>query len=404
MQPTYINPEIKTTMLLDNYKNDAVKRKIVTYYIYNGNSTITDLSKELNLSIPTIAKIVNEMCTNGIINEYGKLETSEGRRPNLYGLNPEAGYFLGVDIKSASLNIGLINFKGDMVELSQNLPYKFENTEQAIDTLCESVCKFMDKLDIEIDKIQNVCVNISGRVNPDTGYSYSVFNFSEIPLTKILEDKIGLPVFIENDSRGMAYGELIQGCVKGEKDVLFINVSWGLGMGIIINRELYKGKSGFAGEFGHIPMFKNEILCHCGKKGCLETEVSGRALYRIVLERLKNGETSILTRNGKDSFTMQDIIRATVHEDLLCIDIVEKMGEKLGTAIAVLINIFNPELVVVGGTLSLTGDFLLQPVQTAVRKYSLNLVNRDTKIVLSKLKDKAGVIGACMMARNHIFE
>lgn len=391
-------------MLLTNYKSDTVKRKIITYYIYNGNSTITDLSKELDLSIPTTTKIINDMCSIGLINEYGKLETSEGRRPNLYGLNPEAGYFVGVDIKSSSLNIGLVNFKGDMVDLSQNVPYAFENNEASIEALYTEVCKFIDRLDVERSKIQNVFVTISGRVNPDTGYSYSVFNFSEIPLTKVLEDRIGLPVFIENDSRAMAYGELMQGCVKGESDVLFINVSWGLGMGIIIDRKLYKGKSGFSGEIGHVPTFRNEILCHCGKKGCLETEVSGRALHRIVTERIKNGENSILTQNGTEDYTVKDIIQATLNEDVLCIDVVEKMGEKLGSAIAALINVFNPELVVIGGTLSLTGDYLLLPVRTAVRKYSLNLVNRDTSIVLSKLKDKAGVVGACLLGRNNVFE
>lgn len=392
------------TMLLTDSKNNTARKKIVAYYIYNGNSTITDLSKELDLSIPTTTKLINEMYESGIVHEYGKLETGEGRRPNLYGLNPDAGYFLGVDIRYTALDIGLINFKGDMVELRQNIPYKFENSQESIDALCAGIQKFMENLEVPRDKIVNVSVNISGRVNPDTGYSYSTFAFSEIPLTKILEDKVGLPVFIENDSRAMAYGELMQGCVKGENDILFINVSWGLGMGIVIDRKLYKGKSGFSGEFGHVPVFDNEILCHCGKKGCLETEVSGRALYRIVNERIKKGETSILTGTGKTDYTLQDILDAINHEDVLCIDVVEEMGAKLGTAVAGLINIFNPELVVIGGKLSLTGDYILQPVRTAVRKYSLNLVNRDTTIILSKLKDKVGVVGACMLARKHVLE
>lgn len=386
-------------------RNSNIKKNIITYFIDNGNSTITELSKELNLSIPTTTKFVNDMCSKGYLNEFGKLETNEGRRPNLYGINPDSGFFVGVDIKKFSIDLGLMNFKGDMVERREGIPYQSGNTPEALETLCQIIQKFIHKSDIEPDRILNININLSGRVNPETGYCYSIFNFDEAPLTKILSDKLDMTVSIENDSRAMAYGEYIKGCVKGEKNVLFINASWGLGMGIIIDGKLYYGKSGFSGEFGHIHTFNNEILCHCGKKGCLETEVSGLALYRIVNERINNGESSILTRNKKEKpYSLEDIIKATNKEDLLCIDVVERIGSQLGDAVAGLINIFNPELVIIGGTLSLTGDYLLQPIKTSVRKYSLNLVNKDTVITLSKLKDKAGVTGACMLARNHILE
>ena len=105
-------------------KNALLKKRIITHYIYNGSSTITDLSKELDLSVPTVTKFISEMCDDGYINDYGKLETSGGRHPSLYGLNPESGYFIGVDIKKFAINIGLINFKGDMVVLKMNLPRK----------------------------------------------------------------------------------------------------------------------------------------------------------------------------------------------------------------------------------------------------------------------------------------
>ena len=179
------------------------------------------------------------------------------------------------------------------------------------------------------------------------------------------------------------------------------------GIGIIIDGKIYTGKSGFSGEFGHINVFDNEILCHCGKKGCLETEASGSAIYRILQERIKNGECSILsnrTNNQELPLTLDEIISAVNKEDLLCIEIVEEIGQKLGKQIAGLINIFNPELVIIGGTLSLTDDYIAQPIKTAIRKYSLNLVNQDSAITVSKLKDKAGVVGACMLARSRMFE
>ena len=357
-------------------KNALIKKRIITHYIYNGSSTITDLSKELDLSIPTVTKFIGEMYEDGYINDYGKLETSGGRHPSLYGLNPESGYFIGVDIKRFAVNIGLINFKGDMMELKMNIPYKFENTPEAKEELCRLI-------------------------------SFSQFNFSERPLAEVLTEKIGYQVCIDNDTRAMTYGEYLQGCVKGEKNIIFVNVSWGLGIGIIIDGKVYTGKSGFSGEFGHINVFDNEILCHCGKKGCLETEASGSALYRILLERVRKGESSILSDridSQNCSLTLDEIIEAVNKEDLLCIEIVEEIGQKLGKQIAGLINILNPELVIIGGTLSLTEDYITQPIKTAIKKYSLNLVNQDTVITVSKLKDKAGVVGACMLARSRMFE
>lgn len=388
-------------------KNALLKKRIITHYIYNGSSTITDLAKELDLSVPTVTKFISEMCEEGYINDYGKLETSGGRHPSIYGLNPESGYFIGVDIKKFAINIGLINFKGDMLELNMNIPYKFENTQEALEKLCDLIKNFIKETEVNKDKIMNICINISGRVNPESGYSFSMFNFSEQPLAEVLAKKIGFPVCIDNDTRAMTYGEYMKGNVTGEKNIIFVNISWGLGIGIIIDGKIYTGKSGFSGEFGHVNVFDNEIICHCGKKGCLETEASGSAFHRIFLERIKNGETSILSNRLKEKnkpLTLDELIEAACKEDPLCIEIVEEIGQKLGKQIAGLINIFNPEMVIIGGTLSLTGDYITQPIKTAVRKYSLNLVNKDSVIVTSKLKDKAGIIGACMLARSRMFE
>lgn len=383
------------------------KKQIIKYYIYNVSSTITDLSKSLDLSIPTITKFINEMSEEGYIHKYGKLETNGGRHPTLYGLNPQSGYFIGVDFKKDEICIGTINFNGDLIDIKNDIPYKIENTQEALNRLCHIIKKYIALLTIDKEKIISICVNISGRVNPDSGYSYSIFNFSEQPLTEYMTEQIGIKVYIDNDSRAMTYGEYIKGCINGEKNVLFFNISWGLGLGIIIDGKLYKGKSGFSGEFGHINAFDNEILCHCGKKGCLETEVSGHAFLRILIERIKNGENSICAKKlkqGNENLTLEDVIQAVLKEDLLCIEILEEIGQKLGKQIASLINLFNPELVVIGGSLSQTEDYILQPIKTAVKKYSLNLVNKDTIIKTSKLKDNAGVIGACMIARSKMYE
>ncbi|MCD7815407.1 MAG: ROK family transcriptional regulator [Bacteroides sp.] len=388
-------------------KSAVTKKRIITYYMYNRSSTIPDLAKELDLSVPTVTKFITEMCEEGFIVNYGKLETGEGRPPTLYGPNADSGYFIGVDVRKTDLNIGLMNFTGDIIDEWLNVPFRLVNTPEALNMLCGQIQAFIDDNATLRDKILQVGVNISGRVNPDLGYSFSLFNFEERSLNEVLTEKIGIPVSIDNDTRAMTYGECMKGVVKGEKNIVFVNLSWGLGVGLVINGQLYAGKSGFSGELGHFSVFDNEILCHCGKKGCLETEVSGMALYRKLCEQVAEGKSSILSERilaAKESVTLDDIIKATNKEDLLCIELVEEIGMLLGRYLAGVINLLNPELVIIGGSLSATEDYILLPVKGAIRKYTLNLVNKDSSVVLSKLKDKAGMIGACLLVRSKLFE
>lgn len=387
-------------------KNALLKINILQYYINNGENNLADLAKEMNLSIPTVSKLVNELIEEGYVIDFGKQETNGGRRPSIYGLNPDSGYFVGVDLKRFRINLALINFKGEMIDSKLSIPFNYENTQESFDSVCEIIDDFVNQLSIPKSKILSVGINISGRVNTQTGMSYSYYFFKEEPLTEIFQQRLGLHVTIDNDSRAMAYGEFMKGDVKNEKNVLFVNVSWGLGLGIIVNGKLYYGKSGFSGEFGHMSAFENEILCHCGKKGCLETQASGSYIYRKFIEKVKEGNSSILAGRIKkgESITQEDILEAVLNEDMLAIELVEEVGYTLGKHIAGLINLFNPELVIIGGVVSMTGDYLLLPIKSAVKKYSLNLVNKDTTIKLSKLGDLAGVIGACMLARSKMLE
>lgn len=202
----------------------------------------------------------------------------------------------------------------------------------------------------------------------------------------------------------MAYGEFHKGVVKNEKNVLFVNIDYGLGLGILIDGKVYYGKSGFSGEFGHIPLFDNEIICHCGKKGCLETEASGRALLRMFSKKIQDGSVSNIVQETTDAenLTIADIIEGTRQEDVLAIELISKIGYNLGRGIAVLINLYNPELVVLGGSLTATGDYLYLTTKIALNKYSLSLVNSDSKLSVSRLKEKAGIIGSALIARNRV--
>jgi glucokinase-like ROK family protein len=387
------------------FKNLDLKKKILNYFASYGNGTLTELSKKINISTPKTNELVNELIDLGLVKDYGKTGSSVGRRPNLYGLNPDSVYFVGVEVKKDFINIGVINFSKDLIKSSEKIPYKLENEIASLDELCAIINSFINEIAIDRKKILGLGINLGGRINYKTGYSYSYFYFNDTPLSETIQEKVGIPTYLENDSRAMAFGEFSCGAVSGEKNVLFINIDHGIGMGLMIGGELYYGKSGFSGEFGHIPIFNNEIICHCGKKGCLETEASGRALIKAFKQKLQDGASSIVTKGGKnmDDIHLEDLIQAAKNDDVLAIELIGRIGEKIGRGIALLINLFNPELIIIGGSLSATGDIIKLPIQSAINKYSLSIVNNDTEIKTSALGEKAGVMGACLLVREKLF-
>ena len=385
-------------------KNAILKKQIIALCINEGDYSIADLSKELNTSIPTITKLVGELIEEGFLVDMGKQGTSGGRRPSIYGLNPSAGYFVGTEVRRRSINIAVTNFKGQLLEYQEEAPFTLMNSEASFKELCSYILDMLGKVDIAPEDVLAYGFNLSGRVNNETGYCFSYFIGEDRPIASFLEDELKRPVYVENDSRAMTYGEYICGVANDEDDMLFINVSWGLGMGMVSDGKLSYGKSGFSGEIGHFPLLDNDQICHCGKTGCLETGASGSAIHRIFMEKLAEGRASLLSdkhAEGKD-ITLDDILNAVNEEDVLAIEVVEEIGSVLGRAIAGLINIFNPELVVIGGIVSKVKEYLLLPIKSAIQKHSLNMVNKDTTIKFSKLGEKAGPIGACMLSRSKL--
>ena len=383
------------------------KKVILRHFANNGNATLPDLSKELNVGVPKVTSLVNELISEGMIKDYGKIESTGGRKPNLYGIVPDSAFFIGVDVKQSHINIGMSDLQKNLVRISEKLPFKLDNTPESLASLCSYIQDFIEKLDVPAERVLGIGINLSGRINYTTGHSYSFFHFDDNPLASVIREKVGIPVFLENDSRAMAYGEFCAGVVEQEKDVLFLNLDYGIGVGILFDGQVYYGKSGYAGEVGHIPIFDNERICHCGKKGCLETEASGWALTRMFQEKLASGSSSVLTsvRGIKpEDVTMDDIIEAALNDDVLAIELIARVGENLGRGIAALINVLNPEMIVLGGSLVSTGDYLYLPIKTALNKYSLSLVNNDSKLKISTLGERAGILGACLLVRDRLLE
>ena len=396
---------MRTTFLdkKDN-KNSILKKTILRLCIESGEYSIAALSEQINTSVPTVTKLIGELMDEGFMIELGKSGTSGGRRPSIYGLNPEAGYFIGLDIRHTHASIAVTDFKGGLVCFEDNIPFVLEIDEACLHTISRNIRDFFVKHDLEWNRVLGMGISVAGRVNPKTGYS-NLYSFDpDRPINKILSEDLDIPVVIENDSRAMTYGEFLSGVVKKEQNVLFVNVSWGLGMGMILDGRLYYGTSGYSGEFGHFPLLNNDQICRCGKVGCLETGASGSALVRMITEQLQAGRASSLSRHFRDQgkVNLNDIFQAIQEEDILTIETIEKIGSNLGRGLAGLINVFNPQLVVIGGKMATAGDYLLLSVRSAVKRHAQTIANQDTAIKFSKLRNQAAPIGDCMLSRSHL--
>lgn len=382
------------------------KKTILNLCLNQGGLSVADLSRELGTSIPKVTRILNEMMQEGYLTELGKQESTTGRKPVLYGLNPEAGYFVGIDVAMSSISIAVTDFPGHVVLFQDDIPFVLEGKEESVEEFCRFVQEYLEQSSVNQEKVRAYGINLTGRVNHNTGYSYSYFIGEEKPIRDLLQKGFGKYVSIENDSRAMAYGEYMTSFSHEEDTCLFLNVSWGLGMGMILDGKLFNGKNGFSGEIGHSPTLDNNVFCRCGKVGCLETGASGIALQRLVCEKLAEERASILLPNYKkgEKITLNEILDAVKKEDVVAIECIEEVGATLGRAVASLINIFNPGLVVIGGRLSVTERYLMPPLKSAVNKYSLNLVSSNTVIKASRLGREAGAIGASLLSKSRLLD
>lgn len=389
--------------IIPHTKWSASKTALLNLLIEHGGQTIAELSSSLGVSVPYTTKTLNELIEDGLIEVTGKKDNYSKRAPKIYDLIATSGYFLGIDTGKQSLTFGICDFCGNMVAEPELIHFDYQDTPECFDRFINLINEYIQRSGIARSQIKKACMSIGGRVNPEIGCAYNYFTCTEMPLAEALTERLDLPFCIDNDTRCMTYGEYLKGVCKGLRNIIFVNVSWGIGIGIIFDGKLYLGKSGFSGEIGHMHIYNNDIICHCGKTGCMETETSGSALLRKMKEALENGGTSVLSdkvKNQHQELTLQDILDAIKKEDVLSIETLQKVAVELGTNLAGIINIFNPEMLVIGGDLSVTGAYLTQPICMGIKKFSLNMVNEDSQVAASTLKEHAGLVGACLMARS----
>jgi predicted NBD/HSP70 family sugar kinase len=386
------------------YKDHSRRKRIIERLSGLEEITINEISESLNISVPKATELLAELFREGFVEERGKRSEGPGRKATFYGLASDSCYFLGLEIKKYKINLGLMGFDKTMIKASYDFPFFLEDANESLAEIVKQIKKFIAESGISSEKIIGMGVSISGRINVKTGEILTIYHFSDAPVKKVLEEAFDMPVYLDNDSRAMAYGEFHFGKLKDEKEVLVLNLDYGLALGIFVNGKPVFGASGYAGELGHIPLFENEKICFCGKKGCMETEASGRALIDWIVQEMKEGSNSKLADilRSKGIVELEDVVDAAVKGDNLALEGISTIAGKIGRGLAVTINLFNPQLIVISGALSKVGDSLLLPVKTSLIQNSLTLVNSDTRVVLSELNDKAGLAGTCLLVRDKI--
>ena len=222
-------------------------------------------------------------------------------------------------------------------------------------------------------KSQASALACPGLVDAKKGINYTFLKVSGSSITEFISDKTGLPVFIDNDSSLIALAELRFGAAMGKKNAMVINIGWGVGLGLVLNGELFRGHNGFAGEFSHIPLFANGKLCSCGKTGCLETETSLLVIIEKAKQGLSTGRLSILKAAQMEHYEeASETIIAAIHEgDRFAVDLFSEAGYNIGRGVAILIHILNPELIILSGRGSTAGKIWQAPIQQALNEHCI---------------------------------
>lgn len=388
------------------FKEQLRKKKIIAHLSAKQESTIAELSEILNISIPKANELTIGLLNDGLLTELGQKSEGIGRKATAYGLNKDSCWFLGVEIRKYKINIGLMGFDKTLEQSSLNIPFPFLDPHESLEAIIKEINKFLKASHIPKEKIAAVGLSVAGRINVKKGEILTIYHFTDAPVKKILEEALQLPVYLDNDSRTIAYGEYFFGKTPDPENMLVVNLDYGLAIGIFVNGKPVYGTSGYAGELGHIPLFNNEKICFCGKKGCMETEASGLALIEYITEKMKEGSNSRLssTLAKKGFLELEDIVHAVSRGDNLAIEGIAEIGYKLGKGLAVAINLFNPSAIILGGVLSMIGDPFLLPVRTSILQHSLSLVNTDTVVTVSKIHEKAGLLGCCLLVRDKVLE
>lgn len=394
-----------SSSVIDLRKNRLRKNLIKELYKTNTTS-INKLSRLFHSSIPSATAIVNEMQRDGWVIEKGVGIAKAGRPPVLYGLNPSKKATLILDINRNESNFFVLNLSNEILYKHES-GLQLENSPFYLEKLTEELDRFLSKILLPASSFWGIGISMPGLISSAEGLNLSYRDL--VPeggsLTEYLSNKYQLPVIIINDTHATALGEYRFGLAKRYKNVLTINIDWGVGLGILINGEVFEGSQGFAGELGHIQAKADGILCECGKIGCLDTLTSAVALIRQAQEGIAEGTATLLTKLAAEdvaALSANHIIQAVRMGDGFSIDLLSDLGTELGKGLAIAVHLFNPEAIIVTGVLAQAGSFITNPMGQAINRYCLTDFRDSLKIKISELGAKARLLGCQAYVINHL--
>lgn len=390
-------------------KKHLQKVKIIKHLYVKGPKANADLGSHFKLSLPKSTSLLNELVAEGLVEKKGRGKSVGGRKPDLYGLKDNSLFVLSIDMERFKTRMAIFDNNNNNITDICTYPFRISKDLSAVEALYKHASDLIQSSGINTDKLMGIGISMPGLIASKEGnnYTYLLTHNESESLQQILEKKFEKPVYIQNDVKSAALAEYRFGLARNKKDVLVISMDWGIGLGIIMDGKLRSGTFGFAGELGHIPLIEDGALCYCGKRGCLETVASGIALARMAKEGIKSGQISLLNKLSDqeiDQIEPSIIIEAANQGDQYAINILAETGINLGKGIAILIQLFNPELIILGGKIAEARQYITIPIQQSINTYCMTQLRETTSIALSELGKDAGILGSVATVMENIFE
>ncbi|QKG57762.1 ROK family transcriptional regulator [Hymenobacter sp. BRD128] len=385
------------------------KLKIVKHLYVKGAKTNADICSRFAISSPTSIAILNELVAEGLVEKQGRGKSLGGRKPELYGLRDGSLFVLSIHIEQFKTRIAIFDNNNHIVSGLHSFSIELTRDLGALAQIHAHAQALLLASGIELNKLVGVGVSMPGLVASKEGnnHTYLLTGGTSESLQQLLEEQFGKPVFIQNDAKSAALAEYRFGLAHGLRDALVLSMDWGIGLGIILDGKLRSGALGFAGEFGHIPLVDGGALCHCGKRGCLETMASGSAIVRLAKAGIRAGQRTLLsqlTAPELDQLESEQVYAAAHEGDQFAINTLAEVGTNLGKGIAILIQLFNPELIILGGKIAQAKQFIFPAIQQAINTYCMAQLREKTTVVVSELGDNAVVLGSVATVMENIFE
>lgn len=311
-------------------------------------------------------------------------------------------YFVGSDLGGTNIATALVNEKGEIIEKDKRPTEAAYGPEHVIFNMIEAIKRVAR--DVGMENVVGIGLGIPGLVDIEKGLSIFAGNLSweNIPVMEKFEQEFPkMPLFMDNDVRVATLGEKYFGAGRGVDNLILITLGTGVGSGIIINGKLYRGTTYSAGEIGHITIFSDGLYCNCGNRGCLEVYASAPGIARRARDYIRAGHFTVMAGmvgNDISKITAEVVSKACDMGDRLAMTVMEETAEILGIGIANYIDIINPEMVIIGGGVSLAGDKLFEPLRKTVRRRTMRNAGEKVRIVPAELKDESGMVGAAALA------